>query len=85
MIPWKQRTFTANKEKPLTYREWIEAMTIFAKYHEKGLDGYPAAAARHQEMWFGCKGEDISPEDLTRLEELGWSSYDPAHLMHRFI
>lgn len=69
----------------MTYREWIEVMNIFAKYHEKGLDGHPAAAARHQQMWFGCAGEEISPEDLARLEELGWYSYDPSHLMHTFI
>lgn len=60
-------------------------MTIFAKYHKDGLDGYPSAAARHQEMYFGCPGEKISPEDLARLEELGWNNWDPSQLMHTFI
>lgn len=69
----------------MTYAEWIESLTIFAKYHKDGLDGYPMSRARHQELWFGCSADDLSPEDKKRLEELGWSHWEGYGLMHQFM
>ena len=69
----------------MTYAEWIESMTIFAKYHKEGLNGYPFSRARHQELCFGCPVEDLSPEDKERLEDLGWTHYDEFGLMHTFM
>lgn len=51
---------------------WSEAFAIFAKYAEPEavIDG---VAAEHDEVYAGPDPSVVSPEDLHRLEALGWT------------
>lgn len=55
-----------------TWKDYAEAFTIFAKYGE----GNYQTRAEHDEIWSGPDPEDVSPEDIARLEELGWTPAD---------
>lgn len=35
-----------------TYEGWIRALTIFAKYNGKGLEGYAQTSAEHDVIYF---------------------------------
>lgn len=50
-----------------TYEELAEAMLIFAKY--EGVEGL---ATEHDVIYAGPDSHDVTPEDMIRLEELGW-------------
>lgn len=69
----------------MNYAEWIESLQIFAKYDTEGLDDFPLVRARRQELCFGCPKELLSPEDKSRLEDLGWNDYESYGLMHHFM
>lgn len=58
-------------EVPEVYRRFIRAFAIFATY-EHTAD----VAAEHDEMWAGPDPDDVSPEHLAELEELGWHPDD---------
>jgi hypothetical protein len=68
----------------MTYAEWIEALTIFAKYAPEGLDAHPWPSCEHDEMWMGPNPEIVSDEDKARLEKLRWIASDTGNF-HRFV
>jgi hypothetical protein len=51
-----------------TYKEFIEAFEIFAKYNS---DEYPLCA-EHDEIYAWVDDDKVSEEDKKRLDELGW-------------
>jgi len=49
------------------YEKLIEAFTIFTKYpHSEYIN------AEHDEIISGPSPDDVSEEDIKRLDELGW-------------
>lgn len=64
-----------------TYKDLIEAFTIFAKY--EGENQY-LPGVEHDEMWAGPNPEDVSEEDKKRLEELGWNEWDTSNF-HLYV
>jgi hypothetical protein len=53
------------------YRELAEALAIFDRYMPEGE--YGEFHAEHDQIWAGPNDyEAVSPEDIARLEELGW-------------
>ena len=67
----------------MTYSEYIESITIFAKYSSAGLDSHADVYCEHDEMWMGPNSELVSDEDKARLEELGWT-VESEGSFHRF-
>lgn len=51
------------------YKDWAEAMLIFAKYKPDDVYGVNPA---HDEIHAGPDPKVVSKEDKTRLKELGW-------------
>ncbi|MEV5710118.1 hypothetical protein [Actinoallomurus sp. NPDC052274] len=59
----------------------IEALTILRKYGNRAFPTY----CRHDELWIaGVQPADVSEEDKTRLDELGFIEADDAFMSHRF-
>ena len=54
----------------MKWSEWAESFTIFAKY---GDEDY-MVCAEHDIVYAGPHdfGDKITPEDIKRLDELGW-------------
>jgi hypothetical protein len=55
-----------------SYMAWAEGFAIFAKYEP---DERFSVATEHDIVYAGRKTDAYSPEDLNRLDELGWG-YD---------
>lgn len=68
----------------MKYAEWIESLTIFAKYEPEGLDTVVWPCAEHDEMWMGPDPKLVSDEDKTRLAELHWTATS-EDTFHRFV
>ncbi|MDB5848249.1 MAG: hypothetical protein JWP29_2001 [Rhodoferax sp.] len=70
---------------------FIEGLTILRKRF-KGEDGFHIGA-EHDEFFVYATDEPLSPEEVTKLQELGWSQsevedgapYDPAEGWHTFV
>ena len=70
--------------KLITYSEYVESITIFAKYSPAGLDSPAEVYCAHNEMWMGPNSHIVSDEDTARLESLGWQ-VEPEGSFHRFL
>lgn len=68
----------------MKYAEWIESISIFAKYSPEGLDAIVWPYCEHDEMWMGPDPEIVSDEDKARLAELHWTASDTGNF-HRFV
>jgi hypothetical protein len=68
----------------MTYAEWIESLTIFAKYAPEGIDSIAWPCCEHDEMWMGPNPDVVSAEDKARLAKLRWTSSDTGNF-HRFV
>lgn len=60
-------------------RAWTEAMGTFARYAEKD---YLPVQGEHDELYVCVDPTQVQPEDLRRLEELGWN---PRSDMRSFV
>lgn len=57
-----------------TYEGWIAALTIFAKYEEKGLQARMDKAAEHDILYLPSKPEPKSAEHKDGDTVLTWNS-----------
>ena len=71
----------ADSDEPRNYKSWAEAFTIFAKYDDKP---YGEVAAEHDEIYAGPDPQDVSDEDLARLEVLGWHADEETQSFYHF-
>lgn len=59
----------------MTYEEWAESFTIFAKYVDPEKP-FGDVSFEHEEMYAGPDPEDVSAQDKERLAVLGWIEKD---------
>jgi hypothetical protein len=62
---------------------WSEAFAIFAKYSPKDA-GIDHVSAEHDELYAGPSPGSVSPDDLSRLEALGWHQNKRCDCFSRF-
>ncbi len=67
----------------MTWAEWAEAFAIFAKY-APACSKYNDVSAEHDEIWAGPDADEVSAEDVERLNELGWYEHEFGSF-HRFV
>ena len=63
------------------FEDLIEALTIMSKYNP---DATCPTHCEHDIMYVMVEGEDITEEDLVRLEELGFEPDDDVENMSSF-
>lgn len=61
---------------PSTNNEWIEAFLIFNKYIGEEYEGGGIYRSTVYEVFGGPSPEQVTPEDMKRLDELGWHPYE---------
>jgi hypothetical protein len=63
-------------------RQVLEGLKIISKYTpEKSF-----FAAAHDEIWAACiPPEDMSPNDVVRMDELGWSYEVPRRAWRKYV
>lgn len=66
---------------PRSADEWIESFEIFKKYEATG----GLEAVEHDEVYAGPDPKVVSPEDLKRLDELGWHESEYGEGFHAFV
>lgn len=65
-----------------TYADYAEAFTIMAKY---GKDDHASIAVEHDIIYVGHDLENMSNEDIDRLEELGWEMDNDLECYYHFV
>ena len=71
-----------NEDFKYTLAGWSEAFAIMGKYSDATFQ----VCAEHDEIFAGNEidMESISPEDMKRMEELGWMVNESDGGFHRF-
>lgn len=62
------------------YDEMIEALKIFDKYEH-----IQALSAEHDIIYAGPSPSQVTDEDVTRLEELGWHAEMEYDCFYKFV
>ena len=65
---------------PSSPTEWKRTFEILEKY-EQAIEGL--SRAEHDEVYLGIDVENLAPEDLSELEDLGWNDYGSG--LHTFV
>lgn len=63
------------------YSDIIDGLVIFDKYER----GYQEFAAEHDVVYAGPSPDDVSKEDLERLEKFGWHPDESFDCFYKFV
>lgn len=61
-----------------TFKNFVQAVTIFSEYCENGMNQQYMFGANHDEIYVYVSQDDLSPEseDGKKLQELGFEPHD---------
>lgn len=69
----------------MTYKDFIEALTILSNYESTGLASSLNMSAEHDIIYIGPDPDEVSEEDTRRLEELGFLADENSECFSRFV